>query len=138
MISLDGHGGGCVRTLLSGLLSLCGIGVCAPDFDGPSWNGAEQELLQRTGALRRRAHVDRWSRGRSSLALCVATAARQAATILATDDVDHGSHGKSTYYTPGAGRAQVPVPVLPVRAGGPYLSVLILNEPAPGPYQYRE
>ena len=83
MISLDGHGGGCVRTLLSGLLRLYGIGVCAADFDGPSWNGAEQELLQRTGALRRRAHVDRRSRGLCLLAPCVAAGARQAATTVA-------------------------------------------------------
>ena len=93
MISLDGHGGGCVRTLLSGLLRLYGIGVCAADFGRSIVEtgmavGAEQELLQRPGALRRRAHVDHRSRGRCSLAPCMAAATRQAATTLACDDVD--------------------------------------------------
>ena len=64
------------------------IGVFAADFDNSSWKGAEQELLQRPGALRRRAHVDHRSRGRCSLAPCVAAATRQAATILACDDVE--------------------------------------------------
>ena len=48
----------------------------------------ELRPLQRPGALRRRADLDRRSRGRCSLALCVAAGARQAATILATDDVE--------------------------------------------------
>ena len=77
-----------MRTLLSRLLRLCGIGVFAADFDDPSWSGVELLPLQRPGALRRRAHVDRWSRGRCLLALCVAAATRQAATILAIDDVE--------------------------------------------------